>query len=74
MSLNNGKKIHILCYNNYSEKSQTLQIHDQGIHIPSCPVVPDDYNLVQTIKIALKVAFWMSEVLLNYKIFSKILV
>ena len=39
------------------------------IHIPSPPVVPDDYNLVQTIKITSKVALLTSEVLLNHKIF-----
>ena len=45
-----------------------------GIHIPSRPVVPDDYNLVWTIKITSKVALWTSEVLPNHKIFSEILV
>ena len=45
-----------------------------GIHIPSHPVVPCDYNLVWTIKITSKVALWKSEVLFNHKIFSKILV
>ena len=45
-----------------------------GIHIPSHPVVLDDYNLIQTIKITSKVALRTSEVLLNHKIFSKILI
>lgn len=40
---------------------------------PSGPVVPDDYNLIQTIKLTSKVALQTSEVLLNHKIFSKIL-
>ena len=44
-----------------------------GIYIPSCPVVPDDYNLVRTIKVTSKVALQTSEVLRNQKIFSKIL-
>ena len=35
-----------------------------GIHIPSHPVHPDDYNLVWMIKITSKVALRMSEVLL----------
>ena len=34
----------------------------------------DDYNLTQTIKIPPKVIIWTSKVLLNYKIYSKILV
>ena len=44
-----------------------------GIHILSQPVILDDYNLLQTIKITLKVALLTSEVLLNHKIFKKIL-
>ena len=44
-----------------------------GIHIPSRPVVPDDYILVQTIKLTSKVALQTSEVLLKHKSFSKIL-
>jgi len=44
-----------------------------GTHIPSRLVAPDDNNLVQTIKITLRVALQKSEVLLNQKIFSKIL-
>ena len=35
-----------------------------GIHIPSHPVHPDNYNLVRMIKITSKVALRMSEVLL----------
>ena len=38
---------------------------------PSRPVVPDD---IQTIKLTSKVALQTSEVLLNHKIFSKILI
>ena len=45
-----------------------------GIHIPSRPVVPEDNNLVQTIKITSKVPIRMSEVLLSHKIFSKVLI
>ena len=45
-----------------------------GTHIPSCLVAPDDNNLVQIIKITMRVALWKSEVLLNQKIFSKILI
>ena len=45
-----------------------------GIHIHSHLVVPDDYNLTQTIKIPPKDILWTSKVLLNYKIYSKILV
>ena len=37
------------------------------------PVIPDDYNLVRTIKITSKVALWTSEVLLNHKIVQKFL-
>ena len=48
-------------------------LYFSGIYIPSCPDVPDDYNLVRTIKITSKVALQTSEVLLNHKIFSKIL-
>ena len=44
-----------------------------GIHIPSRPVVPDNYNPVRTIKITSKVALRTSEVLLNHKIFKKFL-
>ena len=44
-----------------------------GIHIPGRPVVPEDNNLVQTIKITSKVPVRMSEILLNHKIFSKVL-
>ena len=43
-----------------------------GIHIPSRPVVPSDYNLVRTVKIISKAALRTSEGLLNHKIFSKI--
>ena len=42
-----------------------------GTHIPSRLVAPDDNNLVQTIKITLRVTLRKSEVLLNQKIFSK---
>ena len=45
-----------------------------GIHIRSHPVVPDNYNLAWTIKITPKVVLWTTEVLLNHKIFSKILI
>ena len=45
-----------------------------GIHIPSRLVVPEDNNLVQTIKKTSKVPVRMSEVLLNHKIFSKVLI
>ena len=38
---------------------------------PSRPVVPDE---IQTIKLTSKVALQTSEVLLNYKIFSKLLI
>ena len=38
------------------------------------PVVPDDYNLILTIKKTPKVTLRTSEVLLNHKIFSKILI
>ena len=41
---------------------------------PSRPVAPDDYNLIQTIKLTSKVALQTSEVLLNHKIFSKIFI
>lgn len=41
---------------------------------PSHPVVPDDYNPVQTIKLTSKVTLPASEVLLNHKIFSKIFI
>lgn len=41
---------------------------------PSHPVVPDDYNPVQTIKLISKVTLPTSEVLLNHKIFSKIFI
>ena len=44
-----------------------------GIHIPGRPVIPEDNNLVQTIKITSKVPVRMSEILLNHKIFSKVL-
>ena len=44
-----------------------------GIHIQSHLVIPDDYNLTRTIKISPKVILWTSKVLLNYKIYSKIL-
>ena len=47
----------------------TLDGDHAGIHIPSCPVVPDDYNLVWTIKVTSKVTLRTSEVLLNDKIF-----
>lgn len=45
-----------------------------GIHICSPLVVEDDYNLVRTTEVTLKVVLWMSKVLLNHKIlvFSKI--
>ena len=45
-----------------------------GIHIRRHLVVPDDYNLTWTIKIPPNVILWTSKVLLNYKIYSKILV
>ena len=45
-----------------------------GTHIYSRLVAPDDNNLVQTIKITLRVALRKNEVLLNQKIFSKILI
>lgn len=45
-----------------------------GTHIRSRLVAPDDNNLVQTIKITLSVALRKSEVLLNQKTFSKILI
>lgn len=41
---------------------------------PSHPVVPDDYNPVQMIKLTSKVTLPTSEVLLNHKIFSKIFI
>ena len=37
---------------------------------PSHPVVPDDYNSVQTIKLTSKVTLPTSEVLLNQNIFK----
>ena len=45
-----------------------------GIHIPNRPVIPDNYNLVGMIKITSRVALRTTEVLLNHKIFSKILI
>ena len=45
-----------------------------GTHIYSRLVAPDDNNLEQTIKITLRVALRKNEVLLNQKIFSKILI
>lgn len=57
-----------------SFQMQGYRITIARIHIPSRPVVPNNYNLVQTIKSTSKVAVWMSEVLLNHKIFSKILI
>ena len=42
-----------------------------GTHISSRLVTPDDNNLIQTIKITLRVTLRKSEVLLNQKIFSK---
>ena len=44
-----------------------------GIYIHSHRVVPDDYSLAQTIEITPNVVLWKSDVLLNHKIFSKIL-
>ena len=44
---------------------------DQGSILP---VVPDDYNLIWTIKKTSKVTLQTSEVLFNHKIFSKILI
>ena len=38
------------------------------------PVVPDDYNLIWTIKKTSKVTLRTSEVLFNHKIFAKILI
>ena len=52
--------------------AETLTAIHRDPH-PSRPVVPDDYNLIQTIKLTSKVALQTSEVLLNHKIFSKIL-
>ena len=51
-----------------------IQYNISGFHLPIRPVIPDDYNLMQTIKITSKVALRTSEVLPNYKIFSKILI
>ena len=50
---------------------KNYRIKVAGTHIPSHLVAPDDNNLVQTIKITLRVTLRKSEVLLNQKIFSK---
>ena len=49
---------------------KNYRIKVAGTHIPSRLVAPDDNNLVQTIKITLRVALRKSEVLLNQKIFQ----
>ena len=47
------------------------QDRNAGIHIPSCPVVPDDSKAVRTSEITPKVVLWTSKVLLNHNVFSK---
>ena len=42
------------------------RLHATGIHIPSCLVVPDDYNLIPTIKITSKAALKTSEAHSSY--------
>ena len=41
-------------------QSNTLCICIPGIHIPSRAVVPEDYNLVRTMKVTAKIALWAS--------------
>ena len=45
-----------------------------GIHIRSRPVVPEDYNLERMTEVTPKDILWTSEVLLDHKIFPKILI
>ena len=64
--------IHIHFFSESSAGQVSLMAYLPGFNL-GFPVVPDDYNLVQTIEITSKVALRTSEVLPNHKIFSKII-
>lgn len=52
----------------------TVKYNDNGDQGSIFPVIPDDYNLILTIKKTSKVTLQTSEVLFNDKIFSQILI